>query len=220
MKNLGLESKIEILDYAEFTVILESNINDILFKDTTIGDNLCAFPIFEINDVMNSKVNAMKYDFTYLFDDFSDGSVHCIDQNTCIFDIYSICTKPFNISTENEPCILHISKDVTPKERREIEKILIKYSKVFSWTYEDMPNIDRDIGQHYIPTKERCIPIKQKLRRLGLEWTQLVKEDIEKHIKAKFVDYPEWLPNVVHIMVHKVANICYWPIKMANLVIF
>ena len=32
------------------------------------------------------------------------------------------------------------------------------------------------------------------------EWAQLVKEDIEKQIKAKFlevVDYPEWLANVV-----------------------
>ena len=94
---------------------------------------------------MNSKVNAMKSNFAYLYDVFSDGSVHCIDQNTYIFDIHSICTKPFNIGTKNEPRILHISKDITPEERREIEKILIKYSKVFAWTYEDMPDIERDI---------------------------------------------------------------------------
>ena len=76
---------------------------------------------------MNSKVNAMKSDFTYLFNVFSDDSMHCIDQNTCIFDIHSICTEPFNIGTKNKPCILHISKDVIPKERREIQNILIKY---------------------------------------------------------------------------------------------
>ena len=58
--------------------------------------------------------------------------MHCIDQNTCIFDIYFISTKPFNIVTKNEPRILYISKDVTPEESREIEKILIKYSKVFA----------------------------------------------------------------------------------------
>ena len=70
---------------------------------------------------------------------------------------------------------------------------LKKYSKVFAWTYEDMPNIDKDIAQHYIPTKEECKPVKQKLRRLMPKWAQLVKEDIETHIKAKFlevVDYP------------------------------
>ena len=72
---------------------------------------------------MNSKVNVMKSKFAYLFDVFSDGSVHCIDQNTCIFDIHPICTKPFNIGTENVSCILHISKDITLEERREINKI-------------------------------------------------------------------------------------------------
>ena len=69
-------------------------------------------------------------------------------------------TKTFQIGTENEPCILHISKETTPKDRREIEKILIKYSKVFAWTYEDMPGIDRDIAQHYIPTMEGCKQVK------------------------------------------------------------
>ena len=75
---------------------------------------------------------------------------------------------------------MHISKDVTPEKRREIEKILVKYSKVFAWTYEDIPDIDRDIGQHYIPTKEGNKLVKQKLRRLRPEWAQLVKEDIKK----------------------------------------
>ena len=41
-----------------------------------------------------------------------------------------------------------------PEEMREIEKILIKYSKVFAWTYEDMPSIDTDITQHYIPPEK------------------------------------------------------------------
>ena len=81
MKNLGLESKTEILNCAEVTTILESNINHILFEDTTIEDDLYTFPLFETDDVMNSKVNAMKLNFAYLFDVFSDGSVYCIDQN-------------------------------------------------------------------------------------------------------------------------------------------
>ena len=144
IKKLELESKTEVLDYAKVTAILESSINDILFKDTTTEDDLYTFSLFETDDVMNSKVNVMKLDFAYLFDVFSDGSVHCIDQNTCIFNIHSISTEPFNIGTENEPCILHISKDVTPEERREIEKILIKYSKDFTWIYKDMPSIDKD----------------------------------------------------------------------------
>ena len=64
-----------------------------------------------------------------MFDIFSYGSVHCIDQNTWIFDIHSISTEPFNIGTENEPRVLHISKDVTPEERREIENNINKICK-------------------------------------------------------------------------------------------
>ena len=70
VKNLGLESKIEILDYAKVTIILELSINDILFEDTTVEDDLCTFLLFETDDVMNSKVNAMKSYFAYLLDVF------------------------------------------------------------------------------------------------------------------------------------------------------
>ena len=119
-----------------------------------------------------------------------------------IFDIHSINTELFNLYMNENPCILHISKDVTPEEQRELEKILTKYSKVFTWIYDDMPGIDRDIAQHYIPTIEGHKPVKQKLQRLRLEWAQLVKENIEKHIKAKFldvVDFLKWLANMVPV---------------------
>ena len=64
MKILGLESKIETLNYTEVIAILESSINDILFEGNTTEDNLCTFPLFETDDVMNYKVNAMKLDFS------------------------------------------------------------------------------------------------------------------------------------------------------------
>ena len=96
---------------------------------TTTEDDLCTFPLFETDDVMNSKVNAMKSDFAYLFNVFSDCSVHYIEQNTCILDIHSISTEPFNIGIENKPHVLHISKDVTPEERREIENNINKICK-------------------------------------------------------------------------------------------
>ena len=41
------------------------------------------------------------------------------------------------------------------------------------------------------------------MRRLRPEWAKLVKEDIKKQIKAKFlevVDYLEWLENVVQVL--------------------
>ena len=142
---MRLESKIETLNCAKVTVVLKLSIDNILFEDTTIRDDLCTFPLFETDDVMNSKVNAIKSYFAYLFDVFSNGSVHCIYQNTCIFDIHSICTEPFNIGTKNEPCILHILKYVTPKERREIEKNM---NKIFKSIYLDIRRHARHRQRH------------------------------------------------------------------------
>ena len=63
-----------------------------------------------------------------------------------------------------------------------------------------MPGIDIDIVQHCIPTYPAMKPVKQKLRRMKLEWTFKIKEDVEKQYNAGFfrvVNYPELLANVV-----------------------
>ena len=70
MKNLRLESKIETLNCKEVAAILESGNDDILFEDIATRDDLCTFPLFETDDVLNSKVNVVKSDITYLFDFF------------------------------------------------------------------------------------------------------------------------------------------------------
>ena len=65
-----------------------------------------------------------------------------------------------------------------------------------------MPRIDTDIVQHCIPTDPTMKPVKQKLRRMKLEWTLKIKEEVEKQYNAGFlrvVNYPEWLANVVPV---------------------
>ena len=96
----------------------------------------------------------MKFDFAYLNDLSFDNDEHLIEPYMNIFNIHIINIKPFNMGTDENPRILHISKDVTLEERREFKKILTKYSKVFAWTYDYMLGINRDIIQHYISTKE------------------------------------------------------------------
>ena len=78
--------------------------------------------------------------------------------------------------------------------------LLTKFKEVFAWSYQDMPGIDTDIVQNCIPTDPTMKPVKQKLRRMKLEWTLKIKEEIEKQYNARLmrvVNYPEWLANVV-----------------------
>ena len=51
-----------------------------------------------------------------------------------------------------------------------------------------MPGIDREIAEHRIPTNPYISPVKQKKKRLRLEWALLVKKEIEKQWKAKFLE--------------------------------
>ena len=60
---------------------------------------------------------------------------------------------------------------------------------------QDMSGIDTDIVQHCITTDPIMKPVKQKLRRMKLERTLKIKEEVEKQYNAGFfkvVNYPTW----------------------------
>ena len=69
---------------------------------------------------------------------------------------------------ENPKNIL-LASDLTPEEREKMKEVLLKRQKVFAWSYEDMPGIDREIAEHRIPTHLHVTPVKQKKRRLRPE---------------------------------------------------
>ena len=48
--------------------------------------------------------------------------------------------------------------------------------EVFAWSYKDMPGIDPEIAQHHIDTHDHMVPIKQKLKRMRIEWLLKIKE--------------------------------------------
>ena len=102
-----------------------------MFKDEHTSDDICIPSLFESSDVLNLKFNAVNSNFTYLYDLYFDNDEHFIEPYISIFDIHSINTEPFNLDTDENPRILHISKDVIPEEMRELEKILTKAQKYF-----------------------------------------------------------------------------------------
>ena len=65
-----------------------------------------------------------------------------------------------------------------------------------------MPGVDRGIAKHSIPTNPNMKPITQKLRRMRSKWALLIKEEIAKQLKAKFlevIEHPKWLANIVPV---------------------
>ncbi|PKI51388.1 hypothetical protein CRG98_028249 [Punica granatum] len=57
----------------------------------------------------------------------------------------------------------------------------------------------REIVEHKILLDPDARPLKQKRRRLGAKWADAIKEEIEKHMKAGFLEvtYSDWVFNIV-----------------------
>ena len=118
---------------------------------------------------MNSKVNAIKSYFAYLFDVFFDVVCIVLIKILTYLTFIPYALNHLILVQKMNHTFFIFRKTLPPKRGEKLKKILIKHSKVFAWTYEDMPGIDRDIAQYYIPTKEGCKPVKQKLKRLKPE---------------------------------------------------
>ncbi|XP_050222409.1 uncharacterized protein LOC126672502 [Mercurialis annua] len=195
---IGLDHALEIQDEVG-TISMEDCIMN-KFKPLDLEDDVFLSDVMDDNDVFLSKFNAINADFVYLFDVFPDGSICALDYFHSIFHINSMEHISFNLGTIENPREILLGGNCTPEFRERHERILKEKEIAFAWTYEDMPGIDRDIAQYYIPTHDHVKPVKQKLRRMKPEWAQKVKNEVEKQIKEGFlevIDYPEWLANIV-----------------------
>ena len=111
-------------------------------------------------------------------------------------------TQPVNLRIDDEPKMIQVGNTLTSSEKDALVALLTEFKEVFAWSYEDMPRIDTNIVQQYIPTDPTMKPVKQKLRRIKPEWTLKIKEEVEKQYNAGFlrvVNYLEWLANVVSV---------------------
>ena len=138
---------------------------DVFYDDI----NISLPNLFKNDDILFSKVNAMKSNFAYLCDVFPNGYFICDDHFMHIFDINSVQTRSFNLGAYENPKNILITSNLTLDERIKMEEILRKRQKVFAWGYEDMSGIDRETIEHNIPTYPHVTLIKQKRRRLRPE---------------------------------------------------
>ena len=72
--------------------------------------------------------------------------------------------------------------------------------EAFAWTSEDMPGIDPEDIIHCLNINSEMGPVKQKLRKFALKRNVAIAEEVEKLLKACFIQevyYPNWLVNVV-----------------------
>jgi len=104
------------------------------------------------------------------------------------------------LGNDENPCFIKIGLTLNEKERKYLKELLTEFQEVFSWSYEDIFDIDLEIAQHHIDTHAHMVPVKQKLRRMRIKWFLKIKEEVTKQLKVGFINpihQVEWIANVM-----------------------
>ncbi|KAI5382550.1 hypothetical protein KIW84_070110 [Lathyrus oleraceus] len=66
------------------------------------------------------------------------------------------------INLGSEDCVREVKIGALLEEsmKNGLIELLREYVDVFVWSYEDMPGLDTDIVQHFLPLKHECVPVK------------------------------------------------------------
>lgn len=95
-----------------------------------------------------------------------------------------------------------IGANSTQQEILNYKALFTEFHDIFSWSYEEMPNINPQIVVHEIKTYAGAKPIRQKLHQIHPKKAAAIKAEVEKLLRAGFI-YPvpltEWVSNIVPI---------------------
>ncbi|XP_073279540.1 uncharacterized protein [Primulina huaijiensis] len=108
-----------------------------------------------------------------------------------------------NLGGLENPKVVYVSKLLEEQLKQDLINMLKEYKDCFTWSYDDMPGLDRKLVEHRLPLKEGFKPFQHPSRRMSKEVELNVKEEVEKLLKAKFIKpirYTEWLSSVVPVM--------------------
>ncbi|KAM1380987.1 hypothetical protein ACFX2I_022649 [Malus domestica] len=96
--------------------------------------------------------------------------------------------------------MVKICTTLSPPVRLALISFLQENTKVFAWSYEDMPGISPDIICHRLSIDPKTKPVRQKRRSYDAERYEAMKAEVEKLKGIGFVrevNYPTWVANVV-----------------------
>ena len=95
-------------------------------------------------------------------------------------------TKVVNLGTSEEKKEVKIGTCVSAIILEELVALLRDYQDI-AWSYQNMPGLSLEIVQHKLPLNPKCSPVKQKLRRMKLEMSLKIKEEVKKHFDVGFL---------------------------------
>jgi hypothetical protein len=71
---------------------------------------------------------------------------------------------------------------------------------IFAWDASQMPGIPREVIEHHMKIHPDAKPVSQKPRRQSIEWQDFIHEEVQKLLRAVFIEeihHPVWLANPI-----------------------
>jgi hypothetical protein len=78
--------------------------------------------------------------------------------------------------------------------------LLKEFIDCFTWEYNDIHGLGRELVEHCLPIKLEFRPHKQPIRSFNAEVIAKVKDEVERLLKAGFIQsyrYAEWVSNII-----------------------
>ena len=94
---------------------------------------------------------------------------------------------------EEDEKMAKISKNSSEKERGRLVALLKEYKDVFAWSYQEMPGLSPNLVVHKLKVDPNVKPMKQPLRNYCLDVEEKIKLEVQKFLKAKFIEEIECL---------------------------
>ena len=94
----------------------------------------------------------------------------------------------------------YVSSLLSGKEKRQLQRILLRNIDVFAWNHSDMTGIYLMLTSHKLNVIPSAKPVKQKVRHFYPNCHQIIQTKVDNLLRVGFireVKYPEWLVNVV-----------------------
>ena len=105
-----------------------------------------------------------------------------------------------NLGTTDDPKLVKMNANLNPQLTTEATLLFNEYRDVFAFSYEDLRGIPEHIATHRIELDTAISPCHQARYRMNPNYAKAVKEDLEKLLKAGFiepVDQATWLSPIV-----------------------
>jgi hypothetical protein len=81
----------------------------------------------------------------------------------------------------------NVNKNMSLKHKDAIIKLLRNYIDCFAWNYREMPDLSRELVEHWLPIKTGFKSYKQPARRFNPIIHDRVKEEVERLHNAGFI---------------------------------